>query len=108
MIDGHGFALWQVVGAPAEASTPEQPSKTELLRGALTGMGYRSAEAAAAVAALSARIETEPLADLVHEALRIRFGARRGGGCAACVRFLGSRGFATSTRHPRELRSFFL
>jgi Holliday junction DNA helicase RuvA len=44
-------------------------AKAELLHGALTRMGYRPAEADRAVAVLGARVEAEPLADLVREAL---------------------------------------
>jgi Holliday junction DNA helicase RuvA len=46
-------------------------AKAELLHGALTRMGYRPAEAERAVSALGARVETDPLADLVREALGV-------------------------------------
>ena len=69
-IDNHGFALWQVVNALDETSaSSERPSNAVLLRGALTGMGYSSAEANYAVSALRARIEIDPLAALMREAL---------------------------------------
>ncbi len=70
--DGHGFAFWRVVDVADEASqTPERPSNAELLRGALTNMGYRRAEADKAISALGARVESQPLADLVREALAV-------------------------------------
>jgi hypothetical protein len=69
-IDNHGFAIWQVVSALGDASAAsERPRNAELLRGALTGMGYGSVEANHAVSVLRARIETEPLAVLAREAL---------------------------------------
>ena len=55
--------------SPARAGT--RGAKAELLHGALTRMGYRPAEADRAVTALGARVETEPLADLVREALGV-------------------------------------
>jgi hypothetical protein len=67
-IDGHGFAVWQVVHAPDEASAPSQ---IEPLRGALKHLGYRPAEINQAVAALAGRIDREPIAELVREALRV-------------------------------------
>jgi hypothetical protein len=71
-IDNHGFAIWQVVSALGDISAAsERPRNAELLRGALTGMGYGSAEANHAVSVLRARIETEPLAVLVREALGV-------------------------------------
>jgi Holliday junction DNA helicase RuvA len=58
--------------APAPAARPaSRGAKAELLHGALTRMGYRPAEAERAVSALGARVETEPLADLVREALAV-------------------------------------
>jgi Holliday junction DNA helicase RuvA len=59
--------------APARpaAAASAHPAKAELLHGALTRMGYRPAEAERAVAALGARVEAEPLADLVREALGV-------------------------------------
>jgi Holliday junction DNA helicase RuvA len=59
----------------ADASTgpapaPPQPKKgSELLIGALTNMGYRTAEAERAVQALGERVGEASLADLVKEAL---------------------------------------
>lgn len=46
-------------------------AKAELLHGALTRMGYRPAEADRAVSTLGNRVEAEPLADLVREALAV-------------------------------------
>jgi Holliday junction DNA helicase RuvA len=61
-----------LAGAPAPAPRPAaKGAKAELLHGALTRMGYRPAEAERAVAALGARVEAEPLADLVREALGV-------------------------------------
>jgi Holliday junction resolvasome RuvABC DNA-binding subunit len=71
-VDGHGFAIWQVVDDPdAPNPAPERPAKADLVRSALTGTGYRSAEADYAVSALGARVDTEPLAELVREALGV-------------------------------------
>lgn len=67
----------KLLAAPpaATATTPVRPAprgaKGELLHGALTRMGYRPAEADRAVAALGSRVESEPLADLVREALAV-------------------------------------
>lgn len=61
-------ALAKAPGAPVAAA----PSgKAELLHSALTRMGYRPAEAERAVNALTARLETEALGDLVREALAV-------------------------------------
>ena len=61
-----------LAGAPAPAPRPAaRGAKAELLHGALTRMGYRPAEAERAVVALGARVEAEPLADLVREALSV-------------------------------------
>jgi holliday junction DNA helicase RuvA len=62
-----------VPGAPATPAARPAASgaKAELLHGALTRMGYRPAEADRAVAALGARVDAEPLADLVREALAV-------------------------------------
>ena len=46
-------------------------SQAELLFGALTRMGYRGAEAERAVATLGARVDVEPLSDLVRDALAL-------------------------------------
>jgi len=43
----------------------------ELLHSALTRMGYRATDANRAISALGERVETEPLADMVREALAI-------------------------------------
>jgi len=57
---------------PARPAAPSaHPAKAELLQGALTRMGYRPAEAERAIAALGDRVEAEPLADLVREALAV-------------------------------------
>ncbi len=55
--------------APQPAAAPE--GKAELLHGALTRMGFRPAEAERAVVALGKRVETEPLGDLVRDALAV-------------------------------------
>ena len=59
-----------LAAAPAARPSP-RGAKAELLQGALTRMGYRPAEAERAVTTLGARVETEPLADLIREALAI-------------------------------------
>jgi hypothetical protein len=70
--DGHGFAVWQVVNDRDETNEKsERPTNAELVRSALTGMGYRRAEAEYAVSALGARVDTEQLAELVREALGV-------------------------------------
>ncbi|EYF08086.1 Holliday junction branch migration protein RuvA [Chondromyces apiculatus] len=56
-------------GVPAQAPLPASGGKGDLLKGALTGMGYRPLEAERALTALGARIEKEPLDDLIREAL---------------------------------------
>lgn len=59
-----------VVGAkPTAPATPAPEGQAELLAGALTRMGFRPAEAERAVSALGARVKTEPLGDLVRDAL---------------------------------------
>jgi hypothetical protein len=71
-IDNHGFAIWQVVNDLDDASTTsDRPGNAELLRGALTGMGYGAADANHAVSALRARIETDSLTALVRQALGV-------------------------------------
>jgi hypothetical protein len=71
-IDNHGFAIWQVANDLDEASTTtDRPGNGELLRGALTGMGYGAADANHVVAALRARLDTESLTALVREALGV-------------------------------------
>jgi Holliday junction DNA helicase RuvA len=54
---------------PAAGRAPAKSDKVELVQSALTRMGYRPAEAERAVAALGARVQEAPLADLVREAL---------------------------------------
>jgi len=57
-------------GKPAQAAPPSAPEgKAELLHSALTRLGFRPAEAERAITALGARVQTEPLGDLVREAL---------------------------------------
>lgn len=71
-VDGHGFAVWQVVPDSSEPNgAPQRPTNAGLVRNALIGMGYRHAEAECAVAALGARLDTEPLPELVREALGV-------------------------------------
>jgi hypothetical protein len=71
-IDNHGFAIWQVVNDLDDASTTsDRPGNAELLRGALTGMGYGALDANHAVSALRARIETDSLTALVRQALGV-------------------------------------
>lgn len=65
-----------LVAVPPLAGTPvarpgPRGAKGELLHGALTRMGYRPAEADRAVTTLGARVESEPLADLIREALGV-------------------------------------
>ena len=59
------------IGATPPPRSAARGAKGELLHGALTRMGYRPAEADRALAALGARVEAEPLADLVREALAV-------------------------------------
>jgi Holliday junction DNA helicase RuvA len=65
-----------VVGAPVPVgtSTPAAPVAStgeERLRGMLTGMGFRPAEAERAVTALGPRAATEPIEALLREALAL-------------------------------------
>jgi Holliday junction DNA helicase RuvA len=61
-----------VVGAKSAAPvTPSPEGQAELLSSALTRMGFRPAEADRAVAALGARVKTEPLGDLIRDALAL-------------------------------------
>jgi Holliday junction DNA helicase RuvA len=53
----------------AAPAAPRRGGADERLHGALTGMGFRPAEADRAVAALEARIATAPFEDLLREAL---------------------------------------
>lgn len=62
-------SLPRAPGAPA--APPPPTGKAELLHGALTRMGFRPAEAERALTALGARVEAEPLGDLVRDALAI-------------------------------------
>jgi Holliday junction DNA helicase RuvA len=57
--------------AAGTAQKPSAGSKGELLLSALTRMGFRPSEAERAVTGLGARVETEPLGDLVREALAL-------------------------------------
>ncbi|MBK9261823.1 MAG: Holliday junction branch migration protein RuvA [Polyangiaceae bacterium] len=57
--------------AAAQAAPPAPEGQAELLAGALTRMGFRPAEAERAVTALGARVKTEPLGDLVRDALAV-------------------------------------
>ena len=61
--------------AAAAAGSAQKPatagSKGELLQSALTRMGFRPSEAERAVNGLGNRVETEPLGDLVREALAL-------------------------------------
>jgi hypothetical protein len=71
-IDGHGYAIWQVVHIGSGSSnTAEHPNPDELLRSALRRLGYRPAEAQHAIAALGARVETESLENLMRAALDV-------------------------------------
>ncbi|HVK69132.1 MAG TPA: Holliday junction branch migration protein RuvA, partial [Polyangium sp.] len=64
------LAAAPIVAKGAEAPKPAAPEgKADLLHGALTRMGFRPAEAERAVTGLGARVQTEPLGDLVREAL---------------------------------------
>ncbi len=59
-----------IVGAKSTApSAPAPEGQAELLASALTRMGFRSGEAERAITALGARVKTEPLGDLVRDAL---------------------------------------
>lgn len=54
-------------GAPARAASPE----AAVVLSALTGMGYRPAEAERAIASLAKKARTAPVEELVREALAI-------------------------------------
>ena len=63
-------------GEAAVTTEPPQPGRPaqsgdERLRGALTGMGFRSVEADRAIAALGARLQSASLEELLREALAI-------------------------------------
>jgi Holliday junction DNA helicase RuvA len=60
-----------VLAAAPQVRPAPRGAKAELVHGALTRMGYRPAEAERAVAALGARVDEEPLPDLVREALGV-------------------------------------
>jgi holliday junction DNA helicase RuvA len=61
-----------VAGAAPVPAGPGKPSpKGELLHGALTRMGFRPGEAERAIGVLGGRVESEPLGDLVREALAV-------------------------------------
>lgn len=68
IIAPHGAVAHAVKHAAAPAPPTE---KGELLRGALTRMGYRPSEADRAVSGLGTRVDELPLADLVREALAL-------------------------------------
>jgi holliday junction DNA helicase RuvA len=55
----------------AKAAAGAVSAKGELLHGALTRMGFRPAEAERAMAALGARVDAEPLGELIREALAV-------------------------------------
>lgn len=60
--------------APAKGAAPVAPApegQAELLTSALTRMGFRPAEAERAVVALGSRVKSEPLGDLVRDALAV-------------------------------------
>ncbi len=60
------------LGAAAATTTDRAPANgDERLRGALTGMGFRPAEADRAIAALGARPQGAPLEELLREALAL-------------------------------------
>lgn len=65
------IALPAAPAAPVPAPASPPSGKGDLLRGALTGMGYRPAEADRALAALTQRLDEAPLDDLVREALAL-------------------------------------
>ena len=53
----------------ASLATPKAEGKAEMLHGALTRLGFRPAEAERAITTLGERVDHEPLADLIREAL---------------------------------------
>jgi Holliday junction DNA helicase RuvA len=67
----------KLIELPSGPSAPAPPvpvasgAKGDLLRGALTRMGYRPSEADRALANLGERLEASPLDDLVREALAL-------------------------------------
>ncbi len=56
-------------GSSPKDAPPGRPR--DVLLGALTRMGYRPAEAERAIATLGSRVDVEPLADLVRDALSL-------------------------------------
>jgi hypothetical protein len=71
-VDGHGFAVWQVVDDLGQArDNSVRPANADLVRNALTGLGYRRTEAEHAVSVLGAAVDTKPLAELVRDALGV-------------------------------------
>ena len=59
---------------PSKSSAPVPPApegQADLLSSALTRMGFRPAEAERAVTTLGARVKTEPLGDLIRDALAL-------------------------------------
>jgi holliday junction DNA helicase RuvA len=55
--------------SPSAETKSSRPRDAERLVGALTNMGYKAGEAERAVSALGSRVGSEPLADLLREAL---------------------------------------
>jgi Holliday junction DNA helicase RuvA len=60
-----------VIAAPGHAPADTPGDGEERLRGALTGMGFKPAEAERAVAMLGARVQTGPVEELLREALAL-------------------------------------
>ena len=61
-------------GGAATTSPPVkavQAGKAELMHGALTRMGFRPAEAERAIASLGSRVDSEPIGELVRDALAV-------------------------------------
>ncbi len=56
-------------GRPADPAKPSERNEAARLVGALTNMGYKSAEAERAVKSLGDRVGKEPIADLLRAAL---------------------------------------
>lgn len=55
--------------APARGAAPASSAKNEVLRATLTNLGFKGAEAERAIAALGARVDAEPIGELVRAAL---------------------------------------
>ncbi len=64
-------AVAAIVGGATSAAAPGRGTGDERLKGALTGMGFKPAEADRAVAALEARMDSAPLEELLREALAL-------------------------------------